>query len=145
MKRLNKFLFVSLFALMLFGCSKKTTKDKKTSSNTTTQQNEETYTIKFVDSDDTLLEEVKVKKGDTPTYSKANPTKDSDAYSYTFNGWDKEITAASSDTTYKATYTQTAINFDINYELNDGDNTYNLSGRIDKIIWTKANDKKYLN
>jgi len=129
LKRLNKFLFVSLFALMLIGCSKKTTKkttkDNKTSSNTTTQQKEETYTIKFVNSDDTLLEEVKVKKGDTPTFSKANPTKASDAYSYTFNGWNKEITAASSDTTYKATYTQTAIDFDINYELNGGINNAN--------------------
>ena len=128
MKKLNKFLFVCLFALVLFGCSKKTNTGTKTNTNTnddTSQKQEETFTIKFVDSDDTLLEEVKVKKGDTPTFSKANPTKASDAYSYTFNGWDKAITAASSDTTYKATYTQTAIDFDINYELNGGTNNEN--------------------
>lgn len=128
MKKIRKFLFVSLFALVLFGCSKKTNTGTKTNTNTnddTSQKQEETFTIKFVDSDDTLLEEVKVKKGDTPTFSKANPTKASDAYSYTFNGWDKAITAASADTTYKATYTQTAIDFDINYELNGGTNNEN--------------------
>ena len=31
----------------------------------------------------------------------------------------------------------------VDYQINDGKETYNLSGRIDKIIWTKANNKKY--
>ncbi len=126
MKKIRKFLFVSIFALVLFGCSKKTNTRTNTNTNDdTSEKQEEIFTIKFVDSDDTLLEEVKVKKGDTPTFSKANPTKASDAYSYTFNGWDNAITAASADTTYKATYTQTAIDFDINYELNGGINNAN--------------------
>ena len=152
MKKINKVLFVSALALLLFGCSKKTTKEKtttinKTTTNQTTQQIEETYTIKFVNSDDTLLEEVKVKKGDKPAFSKANPTKASDAYSYTFNGWDKEITAASSDATYKATYTQTAIDFDIVYELNGGTNsdsnpsTYNIT--MDNITLSDPSREGY--
>ena len=44
MKRLNKFLFVSLFALILFGCSKKTTRDN-TTSNTTTNRVLDKYSI----------------------------------------------------------------------------------------------------
>lgn len=114
MKKINKLLFVIPFALSLFACVKKTqtegttTTETKTTENTTTlsQHVDVYYDIEFVDYDNTVLYQTRVKKGDTPVYSMSNPTRSNDKiYSYTFNGWDKEITSASSNTTYKATYT----------------------------------------
>ncbi len=82
MKKINKFLFVGLFALMLFGCSKKTTKDNKTSSNTTTE-NKNLCTIKFdLNNGEGHIDDVVVEKGgkiEKPT----EPTRKG----YTFNGW----------------------------------------------------------
>lgn len=79
------------------------------------------YNIIFQNDDGTVLQESKVKKGDTPVYEGDNPTKASTAeYSYTWNGWDPEIAPASQDQTYTATYQSTKRSYTIRFVNEDG-------------------------
>ena len=67
------------------------------------------YTIKFVNDDETVLQNTTVTYGATPAYQGETPTKAADAENtYTFAGWTPEIAAATADATYTATYTATA-------------------------------------
>lgn len=62
------------------------------------------YKVTFKNYDGTVLETVKVKEGVIPT-STVVPTKAAnDIYNYIFEGWDKEITAASADVEYTAVF-----------------------------------------
>ena len=74
-----------------------------------------TYTVKFVDADGTELSSATYEEGATVT-EPAAPTKDATAeYTYEFAGWDKEVTVATADVTYTATYTKTAVNYTITF------------------------------
>ena len=67
------------------------------------------YTVIFKNEDGTVLSTNTYHYGDAVT-APATPTKGSDGeYTYTFNGWDKEIVACAGDATYTATYTATEI------------------------------------
>ena len=62
------------------------------------------YKVTFKNYDGTVLETVKVKEGEVPV-STVSPTRATgEIYSYIFDGWDKEIIAASADAEYTATY-----------------------------------------
>ena len=64
-------------------------------------------TITFVDEDGTVLQESEVAAGRTPEYTGDTPTKKEDKnYTYTFAGWNPEITTVTDDTVYTATYTK---------------------------------------
>jgi len=66
-----------------------------------------TYTITWVNWDNSILFADQVAEGDTPEYYLDAPTKASDAqYTYTFTGWSPEITAAYEDATYIAQFSQ---------------------------------------
>jgi hypothetical protein len=68
------------------------------------------YTVGFVDHDDTVITENAYRFGDVVTVP-ADPVREDDGeYTYTFKGWDKEITAVTGDTTYKAVYERKEIN-----------------------------------
>ena len=68
------------------------------------------YTIKFVNDDGTLLQEGLVDEGEMPVYEGATPTKAATAqYTYTFDKWVPEIVAAVADATYTASYTSEAV------------------------------------
>lgn len=88
-----KKLFVTIALLflpsLLNGCSKQT----------------QTFTITWLNFDNTLLSTTKVKKGALPEYKGAFPRKSEDReHTYSFAGWSPEIAKAEQDTTYTATY-----------------------------------------
>lgn len=63
------------------------------------------YVIRFVNHDNRLLQQSTVTFGEIPEYNGKKPTKDEDIQcTYTFIGWDPEITSATGDTTYTAQY-----------------------------------------
>lgn len=78
------------------------------------------YTITFKNYDDSIITSATYHYGDTvevPT----TPAKPSDnTYSYTFAGWDNEVTTVTGNTTYKATYTPVYIEYTIAFKDYDG-------------------------
>ena len=84
-------------------------------------EEETSYNIKFVDYDNTLLLEVNLEEGEMPIYSKANPSRESNAeYTYTFLGWDKIIEPAKEDVTYKAVYLERVNVYTVTFADEDG-------------------------
>ena len=81
-----------------------------------------TFTVTWVNDDSTVLEtDENVAGGTTPTYDGQTPTKKGNAqYSYTFNGWDPEISPVAADTVYKATYKQNTNTYTITWKNSDG-------------------------
>ena len=104
------------------------------------------FTVKFVNEDGTVLFEQIYSKGELPEYQGENPEKASTVnHTYTFKGWDKEITAVTSDVTYTAEYTESvriyespkdivdaAYSLALGETLSDG-HKYTLTGVITKI------------
>jgi len=67
------------------------------------------YTIRFLNHDGTVLLTGSVNYGETPAYAGDEPTKPTDAtYSYTFSGWSPAISAVSGAQDYTAQFEQTA-------------------------------------
>lgn len=71
----------------------------------------ETYTVTWKNYDGTVLEvDENVEEGETPTYDGEDPTKPADFdYTYSFSGWNPEISEVSADVTYTAEFEQTAV------------------------------------
>ena len=63
------------------------------------------YTVTFENYDGTTLYSTKVLENEIPEYRGAEPEKKTVVSAYTFDGWDKEIVAASENTTYTAQFT----------------------------------------
>ena len=114
-----------LSTLLAVGCNKKaitttnkpTTTTNDTTSSTTVENNNsiETYTITFVNYNDSVLSTQTLNKGEMPSFS-GTPVKEADnTYTYTFNGWDNDIVAANSDATYKATFLPNYIDYTIKF------------------------------
>ena len=80
-----------------------------------------TYTVKFINYDDTVISEAEYHYGDNVTVPSAPAKPNDNTYTYSFAGWDKEVTAVSDDITYTATYTPVYINYTIKFV--DYDNT----------------------
>ena len=67
------------------------------------------YTIRFLNWDDTELQNTLVLEGAMPSYTGATPTKPADdEYTYSFNGWSPTVVAATADADYTAQFTATA-------------------------------------
>ncbi len=80
-----------------------------------------TYTITFVNEDGTVLQSIEVEYDKKPTYTANTPTKEPDAqYTYTFAGWDKELTEVTGEATYIATYEKTVNRYKITFVDEDG-------------------------
>ncbi len=78
------------------------------------------YTVVFKDWDGTVLSTETCHYGGKVT-APANPTKESDnTYTYTFTGWDKEVTGCIGDTTYTAEYTSKYIDYNVVFQNWDG-------------------------
>ncbi len=92
------------------------------------------YTVKFVDYDDTVLSDKTYHYGDTVT-APANPSREKDGeYTYTFSGWDKDITLCDGDKTYRATYTTDENVYTVTFKNYDGSviavQTYNYGNTV---------------
>ena len=87
---------------------------------------EETFTITWINYDDTVLEvDENVKKGTIPTYDGDTPVKASEgSTSFEFNGWTPNIYEVSKNQTYKATFkaVDNSINLDGNPSINSDNN-----------------------
>ena len=93
-----------------------------------------TYTVEFKDWDGTVLSSKTYLKGEAVT-APANPARSADdTYTYTFNGWDKEVVKCAGDASYTATYTSTYIDYTVVFENWDGTilstNTYHYGDKI---------------
>ncbi len=78
------------------------------------------FSIRFFDSDTTLLDSQYVQYGRTPSYS-GTPMKASSAqYSYAFEGWHVEPTAATEDFDYYAVYSETLRSYTVRFLDFDG-------------------------
>ena len=90
------------------------------------------YTITWKNDDGTILEtDEKVEYGTVPTYDGETPTKAEETrYTYSFIGWDKDVTAVSGDVTYTAQFEKTgknglSVEDDGTYWLEDGEPVLN--------------------
>ena len=76
------------------------------------------FTVTFVndDSDHTVLQSDLLDYGQMPAYTGETPTKEATAqYTYTFSGWEPEITAVTGDATYTAQYTSTVNTYTVTF------------------------------
>ena len=79
------------------------------------------YTIRFVDEDGTELDSQVLEYGAEPIYQGAAPTKAATAqYSYSFAGWNPEISSVVGDQTYTATYQSAVRSYQIKFLNGDG-------------------------
>ena len=78
------------------------------------------YTVVFENWDGSELSKTTYHYGDSVT-TPVNPTKIADnTYTYTFDGWDKEVVACNGNVTYTATYTQEYIDYTVVFQDWDG-------------------------
>lgn len=77
------------------------------------------YNITFIVGDDKVI--VPVNYGETPVYPNGTPTKESDAqYTYTFSGWNPEITEVKGDAEYTAKFDEEVNKYTITWKNYDG-------------------------
>ena len=79
----------------------------------------ESYTVRFVNEDNSIISEKKYEEGTIPE-KPADPTYSAEHYTYVFTGWDKEIKAVEDDVIYKAVYTKTAKEYTVTFKA-DGE------------------------
>ena len=79
------------------------------------------YTVTFKNYDGSTLQEETLEYGTLPKYKGEAPTREkTDEYTYTFKGWDKEITEVTNNQEYIATYTETKNKYNVKFTNYDG-------------------------
>ena len=78
------------------------------------------YKVRFINEDESVLQEEILDYGSIPIYKKETPTKTrTEEYTYEFDKWTPEIIKVTSDQEYKATYKKTKNKYTITY-INEG-------------------------
>ena len=79
------------------------------------------YTVTFKNYDGSTLQEETLEYGALPKYKGEAPTREkTKEYTYTFKGWDKEITEVTNNQEYIATYTETKNKYNVKFTNYDG-------------------------
>ena len=79
------------------------------------------YTVTFKNYDGSTLQEETLEYGALPKYKREAPTRETTKeYTYTFKGWDKEITEVTNNQEYIATYTETKNKYNVKFTNYDG-------------------------
>ena len=79
------------------------------------------YTVTFKNYDGSTLQEETLEYGALPKYKGEVPTREkTKEYTYTFKGWDKEITEVTNNQEYIATYTETKNKYNVKFTNYDG-------------------------
>ena len=79
------------------------------------------YTVTFKNYDGSTLQEETLEYGTLPKYKGEAPTRETTKeYTYTFKGWDKEITEVTNNQEYIATYTETKNKYNVKFTNYDG-------------------------
>ena len=79
------------------------------------------YTVTFKNYDGSTLQEETLEYGALPKYKGEAPTREkTEEYTYTFKGWDKEITEVTNNQEYIATYTETKNKYNVKFTNYDG-------------------------
>ena len=85
------------------------------------------YTVKFVNYDGTVLQSETLDYGTTPSFKGENPSKTSTSqYSYTFTGWDSNISIVTRDVVYTAVYSSVVNSYNVSF-VNDDNTVYRLA------------------
>ena len=80
----------------------------------------DTFTVTFKNGD-TVLQSSPVEYGKTPAYTGETPTKAPDAqYTYSFKGWDSDLSAVTGAKTYTATFNKTLNKYAVTFKNEDG-------------------------
>lgn len=78
------------------------------------------YTVVFENYDGTVLQSLVLAYGEIPAYAGVTPERETDSYVYTFNGWNKVISAVTGDAVYTAVYTKVSAAYKIRFLDEDG-------------------------
>ena len=106
MKKILKIALASFAVFSLISCVDNQTSNSESSSSV---PQDVYYHVTFLNYDDALLYEVDVLEGHEAVYSGETPTKaEDDEFTYTFKGWDKDLSKITEDVTTKAVYERTA-------------------------------------
>ncbi len=121
------------------------------SSSSSSSQPPVQYTITFKNYDDSVLSTQTVNQGSTVVYSGPTPTRPSTSqYTYTFTGWDKNLTNVTSSFSTIAQYSSTINSYTIIWQNHDGtvletDNNvpYGTTPTYDGATPTKTGDAQF--
>lgn len=106
----------------------------------TFSQTKNSYTITWLNDDNSLIDETVVEYGVVPTH--ANPTKAATAeYTYTFTGWTPAVVSVTGNATYKATFSSTKNSYIIHW-LNDDNSEIDQTTVEYGVVPTHANPTK---
>ena len=106
----------------------------------TFSQTKNSYTITWLNDDNSLIDETVVEYGVVPTH--ADPTKAATAeYTYTFTGWTPAIVSVTGNATYKATFSSTKNSYTIHW-LNDDNSEIDQTTVEYGVVPTHANPTK---
>lgn len=106
------------------------------------------YTVAFKNWDGSVISSITYHYGDTVIVPSAPLRPSDNQYTYTFDGWDKEITACTGDATYTATYLATDINYTVAFKNWNGAvldyGTYHYGDVLNfPVVPNRPSDNKY--